>query len=82
MNTMVLCPLDGELFSYIDNNRGSCRIHPVVIEIDEEIMFSIEFENQMISLQEDFLYSVDAFSNDDLLDIACDFQSAFCSESL
>ena len=45
-------------------------------------MLNLEFENHMINLQEDYLYMVDAFSDDNLLDIATDFQSSFCSESL
>ena len=44
-------------------------------------MFSPEFEQHMIDLQEDFLHAVNGFDDaDTLLDIACDFQSTFIGE--
>jgi hypothetical protein len=43
-------------------------------------MFSHEFEQHMIDLQEDFLHSVNGFESEDLIDIATDFQSTFIGE--
>jgi hypothetical protein len=43
-------------------------------------MFNPEFEQHLIDTQEEFLYSVDGFESEDLMDIAEDFQSTFCGE--
>jgi hypothetical protein len=43
-------------------------------------MFNAEFEQHMIDLQEDFLYTVDGFESEDVDSIAEDFQSTFIGE--